>query len=515
MVTLNDLDDLQRGQNMGEEGQFDYSDQIMTEEEVQKVYEIQKYFLESYAKSKERMTVEEWLFAILKEQLSEKSDVEIAEISGEILSTIKTAETKKESLEAAVAVGRDRKSWLASELIQHSSRMSAQEGAKYLQGLDDAVKKANKEMYDTITTKSGTPNMNMNLDGFIAEQSHVNSFNLNAQAAKSNLHAEVLKPKPGSTYGANSVDIVIKDSSGRIVRRYQVKYGATAKDTIRMIKEGNYRGQRVIVPEDQVEEVQKAFIDRKVSSIIGANGVSSKPLTKEEAKKLQKQAQNKNFPDVDWNEYAAKDIAKGIAGEVGKSCLMGAAVGAGMNVLGRVIQGEPIDGEEVVETALVSGADFGVKTAVAGGLKVAVEKEILSVIPKGTPAGTLTNIAFVAVENVKILGKVAAGDLTLKEGVDKMEQTTIACVAGIAAAVKGGAFGATIGMVLGPIGAAVGGFVGGAVGHIAGSKIGQAVIKGCQKIRDTAKSVFKSAAAAVRNATGSFVSGVAGVFGFL
>lgn len=500
---------------MGEEEQFDYSDQIITGEEAQKVYEIQKQLLESYAKSKEHMTVEEWLPAALKEQLPEKSDAEIAEISGEIFAALKTTETKKESLETAIAMGRDRRSWLASELVRHTSRMSAQEGAKYLQGLDDAVKRANAEMYDTITTKSGAPNMNMNLDGFIAEQSHANSFNLNARAAKSDLYAEVLKPKPGSPYGANSVDIVIRDSSGRIVRRYQVKYGATAKDTIRMIKEGNYRGQQLIVPEDQLEEVQKAFPDRKVSSTISADGVSSKPLTKEEAKKLQEQAQKRNFLETDWSEYTAKDIARGIAGEVGKSCLMGAAVGAGMNVLGKVVQGDPIDGEEVVETALVSGADFGVKTAVAGGLKVAAEKEILSVIPKGTPAGTLTNIAFVAVENVKIMGKVAAGDLTLKEGIDKMEQTTVACVAGIAAAAKGAALGAAIGTALGPVGTAVGGFVGGAVGHIAGSKVGQAVVKGCQKIRDTAKAVFKSAVSAVGDAIGSFVSGVAGIFGFV
>ena len=126
---------------------------------------------------------------------------------------------------------------------------------------------------------------------------------------------------------------------------------------------------------------------------------------------------------------------------------MGAAVGAGMNVLGKVVQGEPVDGAEVVETAIVSGADFGVKTAVSGGLKVAAEKEIISVIPKGTPAGTLTNIAFVAVENVKIFGKVATGDLTLKEGVDKMAQTTVACVAGLAASAKGAALGAAVGSV--------------------------------------------------------------------
>ena len=38
--------------------------------------------------------------------------------------------------------------------------------------------------------------------------------------------------------------------------------------------------------------------------------------------------------------------------------------------------GEEIEADEVVETAIVSGADFGIKAATAGALKVGVEKEI-------------------------------------------------------------------------------------------------------------------------------------------
>ena len=37
-----------------------------------------------------------------------------------------------------------------------------------------------------------------------------------------------------------------------------------------------------------------------------------------------------------------------------------------------------------METAIASGADFGVKTAAAGALKAASEKGILQIIPKGT-----------------------------------------------------------------------------------------------------------------------------------
>lgn len=496
------------------EESFDYSDRIISDEEAQAVYDIQKSFLASYVEAKDTMTVEEWLPVELGKQLPEKSAEEIAKISEDIITTVRVTETKKSELERAVATGRDKNSWLAKELMQYTSVMSAQEASKYLQSLDQAVKTANEAMFDTITTKAGIPNMNMNLDGFIAEQHHVNTFNMNAQASGSEFRAEVLKPKPGETYTKNGFDVVIKDGAGNRVHQYQMKYGATAEDTIRMLKEGNYNNQTLVVPEDQVAAVQEAFPNKTVTATIQEGNVSSKPLTKEEAKRLQEEAQKGNFLEADWSEYAAKDIAHGIANEIGKSCLMGAAVGAGMNVLSKVVQGEPIDGAEVVETAIVSGADFGVKTAVAGGLKVAAEKEIISVIPKGTPAGTLANIAFVAVEDVKILGKVAIGEITLKEGVDKMQQTTIACVAGLATSAKGATIGATIGSVLGPVGTAVGGFVGGCVGYIAGSKVGETVVKGIQKVRNTAKSFVKSTVKAVGSAIGGFVRGVASVFGF-
>lgn len=494
--------------------EYDFSDKVISEEEAIAVQKIQKEFLESYAKSKDSMTVEEWLPVEMQKQLPERTPEEIQEMSIEIIESLRTTEAQKASLEEAVSMGRSKESWFASSIMQSTSHMSAQESAKYLQGLDDAVRGANEAMYDTITTRSGVPNMNMNLDGFIAEQHHVNSYNLKAQATGGDLHAEVLKPKPGEVYGKNSVDIVIKDSSGKIVSRYQAKYGATAEDTIRMIKQGDYRGQQLLVPADQVEAVQKAFPDRKVSSTIGSGDTTSNPLTKQEAKELQEKAQKGNWLDANWSEYATKDIAMGIAKNAGTACLQGAAIGVGMNIASKVWNGEPIDGEEIVETAITSGADFGIKTATAGALKAASEKELIKIIPKGTKGSTITNIAFTAIENVKVMGKIATGEYTLKEGIDKMQQTTCACVAGMAASAKGAAIGAAVGTVLGPIGSAVGGFIGGTIGYIAGSKVAETVVKGVQKVRDTAKSFVKSAVSTVTSGVKSFARGVASLFGF-
>lgn len=497
--------------------EYDFSEKILSEEEAKGVSKIQREFLESYASSKDKMSVEEWLPQELQKQLPEKSSEEIKEMSAEIIDSLKVTEDMKVSQQKALAVGRNKDSWFASTILQSTSQMSAQESARYLQSLDDAVKNANAAMHETITTKGSgyiTPSMNPNLDGFIAEQHHVNSFNMNAAAKGSGLRAEVQPLKPGETYTKNGFDVVIKDASGKRIHQYQMKYGATAEDTIRMINSGNYNNQTLVVPEEQVAAVQEAFPNKTVTSTIGDGDVSSKPLTKEQAKELQEKAQIGNFMDADWNDYVAKDIAIGIGKQTGYACLQGAAVGAGMAIATKVWNGEPIDGEEVVETAIVSGADFGVKTATAGALKAASEKGILKAIPKGTKGSTFANIAFVAIENVKVLGKVATGELTAKEGLDAMEQTTASCVAGIAASTKGAAIGATIGSVLGPVGTAVGGFIGGTIGYMAGSKVAQTVVKGVQKVRDKAVEVVKSVGSAVVGGIKSVARGFASLFGF-
>lgn len=497
--------------------EFDFSEKVLSEEEAKGVFKIQREFLESYVASKDKMPVEEWLSQELQKQLPEKTSEEIEEMSTEIISSLKVTEDMKVSQQKAIAAGRSKDSWFASTILQSTSQMSAQESARYLQSLDEAVKNANAAMHETITTKGSgyiTPSMNPNLDGFIAEQYHVNSFNMNATAKGSGLRAEVQPLKPGETYTKNGFDVIIKDASGKRIHQYQMKYGATAEDTIRMINSGNYNNQRLVVPEEQVAAVQEAFPNKTVTSTIGYGDISSKPLTKEQAKELQEKAQTGNFMDTDWGDYAAKDIAIGIGKQTGRACLQGAAVGAGMAIATKVWNGEPIDGEEVIETAIVSGADFGVKTATAGALKAASEKGVLKVIPKGTKGSTFTNIAFVAIENVKVLGKVATGELTAKEGLDAMGQTTASCVAGIAASTKGAAIGATIGLVLGPVGYAVGGFIGGTIGYMAGSKVAQTVVKGVQKVRDKAVEVAKSVGSAVAGRIKSVGRAFTGLFGF-
>lgn len=472
---------------------------IDSEEGLVEIKDLQHKFIKSYIENKDKMPIKEWLNEELKLNLPDLSIDEIKSISDDIISTIELNEKNKVNLNDTISKGRSKESWFASEIKKITSNMSTRETVKYLNELDEGIKNANVSLHQTITTKLGKINRNLNLDGFIAETHHANSFNLQAKLKGSEYHAEVLVPKPGKTYAKNSVDIVIKDKTGKVIERYQSKYGKTAEDTIRMINNGNYNNQRLLVPAEQVEEVQKAFPNKTVSSTIGSGDVKSTPLSKSDAKGIQKEAQSGNWNDLNWNEYKTKDLAIGIGKQAGYAAIQGAAIGVGIDVATKVWNGEEIKGEEVVEQALISGADFGIKAATAGALKVGVEKGIIKVIPKGTPAGIIANIAYVGIENAKIGCKVATGELTIQEGMEQMEQTTVSTVAGLAAGAKGTVIGAQIGIIFGPGGVAVGGFIGGTVGYIAGSEVAKNIVKGVQKVREKAKDTIKD--------TGNFIRG--------
>ena len=353
---------------------------ILVEEECKEVKPIVEEFVRSYAENQGK-TVESWLLPKMQEQLPEKSREELETMVEDIVTAIKVSEEKKDSLNKAITNGRSKESWFASEVKNATSAMSTQEAAKYLAGLDKAVNQANQALHKTITTQAGNVSQNPSLDGF------AQTFNMNAEASGSQYRAKVLEPD-GNGYAKNSVDIVIVDGEGKVVRRYQSKYCKDAKATENAFEHGDYRGQQKLVPKGQENEISK-----KSTSVLEApDGTTSNPLTKSDAEKMRDEAQSGKWNDLNWNEYKTKDLAKGIGKQTGYAALQGAAIGVGFDVAQKLWNGEEIEADEVVETAITSGADAGLKAATTGALKVGAEKGIIKVIPKGTPAETIANI---------------------------------------------------------------------------------------------------------------------------
>ncbi len=492
------------------------TNEIISKKNTEELNLIVRDFLKAYSENPDA-SVEVRLKPVFKKHLPDKSDEEINGYISDLNEALEITEQKKQELSDALNTGSTRESWLSNEIRNAAAAMDESDKAQYYKELDQAVEKANTEMSRTIFKKDGAVNQNPNLDGFIAEQSLANSFNANAASAGENLRAEVLKP---DVYGKNSVDIVLKDPTGKIVQRYQAKFGKDAEATIKLIKDGNYNNQRLLVPADQVEAVQKAFPNKTVTSVISNGKISSESFTKEQVKQLQKEAQDNNYSKDDWNSLNEREIGKHIASDICTTGLMGMAFGAGTELFDQIINDEDVDMEKVVEKGLETGADFGIKQAVASGIKVGVEKDIINIIPKGTPMATIANIAFVAVENVKILGKVAKGKLSTKEGVQKCIDTTASVTAGLIGASEGAAVGASVGAAIGasinvalaPAGAIVGKIVGGAIGYAGGSKLGQAVVAGAKKMANeaftTLKSFAKGAAKVVGKAANKVFSAI-------
>ena len=485
----------------------------ITEAEAKEVSSMIEKFVRDYSKKDVEVDDRVWLEKELKTELPEKSDEEIHKISDDIYDSVQEYDSNYEDICKAAKKGIESNRWLANKVSEVSTGVSIIEYGNYLNAIDNSISNANAQMMRTVTTNAGEISQCMNLDGFIAEQHAVNTFNMQAQLEGSPYYAEVLVPKPGETYGLNSFDTVIKDANtGKIVHQYQFKFGKDAKATIDLLKDGNYNNQRYVVPADQVEEVRKAFPGKSVEAYMGGTDTvptKSRTLTKDEAKKLQLDTQERGvLPREDWNTFNTKELALNIGKNAGLAGLQAAVITTGFDLVAKKVKGELIDGDETIELALKTGADSGIKAAAAGALKVVSEKGVIAIIPPGTPAGIIAQVACVGIENAKILAKVASGEITMTEALDMMGRTTTAMVYGLGWGATGMAIGAVALSWIPIVGPIVGGIVGGTIGYMAGSKFGSAVYSGLKKVGSVIKSAAKKVWSGVKTVASKIGSGI-------
>lgn len=485
----------------------------LTEKETKELLKITKRFMKSYSQKDKSVSDEIWLHGELKKELPERTDEELSKMAKEIVDSVTEFDRNHAEINQACDGGMSKESWFSNKVSEASVGMSIAEYGEYLNSIDTAITNANAQMMKTVMTQTGEISQNQNLHGFIAEQYHVNTFNMQAALEKAPVHAEVCVPEPGQSYGRNSFDIVIKDNkTGRIIHQYQSKFGKDAKETLRLLKEGNYNNQREIVPTGQVEDISSALPGKSVTDYIGGTEkvpTKSKPLSKEEAVRLQKDVQENGItPKHDWNVYNTKELALNLGRNAGLAGIHAAVLTTGFDMVSKVVQGESIDADETVEIALRSGADAGIKAAAAGALKVGAEKGVVALIPPGTPAGMIANIACLGIENAKILAKVATGEMSMSEALDKMGRTSTSMYYGLGWGSTGMMIGAAALSCIPFVGPIVGGVVGGMVGYMAGSKFGEAVYTGVKKIGQAAKSAAQSAWNGIKSVGSKIGSGI-------
>lgn len=474
----------------------------LSEEEVKEVEKIFQRFLQAYKDNREKEPVD-WLKEQLQKELPEEPVESIEKMAQEIVESITSYDENLEQLNESCKKGITKESWLAEKMQDGAKGMALNQFGEYLYEIDNNLEIANCQMLGTILRKDMGTSEALNLDGFIAEQYHVNEFNAKAALEKSMYRAKVCVPK--GKYAKNSVDVMIGnvETGENGIERYQFVYGKDAKTTIQILKRGDYRNQRLVVPKEQLTEIQNEFPNKTVTDHIGGTekiDIASSALTKEEVKEMQNQVQNQHrLPETNWNSYQTKELALNIGKQAGKAGIFAALVGGGVHVAAKAISGEKIEADKVVKTAIEMGSDTCVKAAAGGALKVAVEKGTIKLIPRGTPISIITTMACVGVENAKILWKVAKGEITMSEAMEYMGRTSVSMLAGFEAAVLGTAIGVTVLGWIPIVGAVVGGVVGGIVGYAAGSKVGETVFEGAKTVAKKGIELVKKGARAISN----------------
>jgi len=488
------------------------NEDFMTAKEARELKRLLARFMKEYGRKPAAQSDEAWLKDRFLAELPGLSEEDAEAMSRETVASIAEYDRHLASAKEARAQGKTAQEWFADQAQLAASGMSAAEYAARLNELDNVLEQANTQMMRVITTQDGAVSQQTNLDGFMAEQQHVNAFNVAAELQNSGCRAEVCTPGPGETYGKNSFDVVIRDAGGRIAHQYQFKYGKNADATIAMIRRGNYNNQTLVVPPEQVEAVQAAFPGKTVVSQIGGTEkvpVSSAPISKADMKELQKQAQERGtVQEMNWGSCDPRMLAKYVGSRTVLAGVQGAVLATGFHLASKAIADEPIDTEEVVTVALETGADTGIKAATAGALKAASEKQLIGVLPPGTPMGQLTKIACMAIENVKILKKAAVGEITAGEALDQMGCTTASMYYGLSFGAAGAAVGATALSWIPIAGPIVGGVVGGTVGYMAGSKVGEKVYQAAKTVATAAKKTVVKAWEGAKSVGRSLKSGL-------
>lgn len=493
------------------------SEEYITESEAKTFIQLFKKYLKLYKHKDISMTDKEWLEWLFKTEIPGSSEEEAKKDAEEIVDAIEIFDENLESVNEAAKHGISKESWLADKLQEASVGMSVNEYGKTLQAMDDMLYQKNMELAEALKRSGdGHIKMSPNLDGNIAEHMVAKSAQLSADLQGENIKIEVL-----DSYTSNSVDVRATNLDTGKYQNYQLKFGKNAQETIKLIERGNYNNQRLVVPTEQLQEIQEYFKEKgsskTITDHIDAWGAKGKSFTKEEMKNIQIAAQEDGImPNMDYSHYQTKDLAMSIGKNAGAMALQAAAVTTGLNIAAKLFKGEPVDADEMVEVALKTGKDTSVKVVSAGTLQVAIKKGIIKFIPKTTPAGVIANIACVGIENVKILKKIASGDLSLTKGLDQMGRTTTSMIGGLAGMAKGASIGAGIGAavpVIGPALAVATGFVGGTVGYLAGSKVGDVVYNTGKKVAAIAKNTAKVVVNKVREAKEKVMDNVKNVCG--
>ncbi len=345
---------------------------------------------------------------------------------------------------------------LSEALCLNDKANAFAEITKFFSDLSGSIDKENYSVFlNNIAKTTGELSKNPMLHGFVFEDIQALFFNLKAKLAGKNFYAIVERPENGD-FGKNSIDIKIINPNG-VNQHYCLKCCKTSEATIQAIKDGgDYLGQRLLVPDDQVEEVRKAFPKRTVTSVLSYDGIKSKPYTYSECVNATEALRNGNYDFFKMDNYPLKDIVNAEF-ELIKDRFFCSLLNRFVPALIKSVQNKTF--APITEAAMSSARD-SLEYGVFCGIKTYAAIKDIDFINK-----TSSNHLLLAInsgfEIIKQLNEVQKGNITLIEAEERCFKFMVKRSVELGCVAIGGSIGGCLG---GPVGTGVGSAIGSGIG---------------------------------------------------
>lgn len=379
-------------------------------------------FLQSYFEKDAKVSDQDWLKRKLQENGLELTEEELEQYSAALIGSVQSFTDSLNSLEKCRAEGLSAEEWLQKKIDESGCELTPEE----MKQASEAYAQANQRLQRNLKAEEVGQNANSSMTDIVAEQQIIDDFNILAWADGAQYEAVIDQPTEDSVYGNNLFDIAIVDKqTGEKLESYQVIYGNTIQETIDLVNETTTAGQTIIVPANMVEEVRKACLFKEISDHIGGTGqvpTEGEPFRLEEAQTLLK----RKLPEMaEQFMVNPREFIKDFAQNAFSSGVLSAGLLQGVKKIADNEEVEDDDVKKLIEEALLSKDNNGLKTAVAGAIAAAAHKKLIDVLPSYTPPAVAANIASIGLENIKVFAQVEQGTITAEDGIEKIGNTSM------------------------------------------------------------------------------------------
>lgn len=208
-------------------------------------------------------------------------------------------------------------------------------------------------------------------------------------------------------------------------------------------------------------------------------------------------------PVKEYSPYQMEDVAMDIGKNASAYGIQSAASMAGTMLAMKIMDGERIEPNKIIQEALKSGIDSSMQIVTSGALKIASENQLLQCLPKSTPAEMIASISSVGIEGVKIMTHIMSGEITFSKGLEQYGKLGISVVKNLWNIAKNTSVKEVLTRCFPFLGSkltVIADVVGMVSAYMGGTDFGKSIVEIKTKVTNVAKAVAKTAVQGLRKA---------------